>query len=167
MKNNGMIIVLGSPNSDEGKLFCVAKERCDRAYQLWHIHPEYKILLTGGFGDHFNTTPKPHAAYLKKYLLNLGIPENVFIEFAESRNTIEDASFSKLLLIKYGVKDALIITSDYHSERAQYIFHDTFVGSGIQYQFSITNTNESICEFDLKPIKRHEKEALIKLKKPC
>lgn len=166
MNNHGMIVVLGSPNSEKGELYSIAKERCDRAYELWKSLPHYKILMTGGFGAHFNKTAEPHAAYLKNHLVSLGIPESCFVEFAESQNTIEDASLSKPILLKYQVREAIIITSDYHFDRANYIFDRYFSDTEIHFQFSITNTNESVCEFDLEPIIRHEKEALAKLKNP-
>jgi uncharacterized SAM-binding protein YcdF (DUF218 family) len=75
-------------------------------------HDGWKLLPTGGYGAHFNTTHQPHAAYLKGYLTAHGIPEEDIVEFAESSNTIEDATLSKPIVLGYGVKHMLVITSD-------------------------------------------------------
>lgn len=79
-----LIVVLGSPNTDDGRLFGVAKERCARAAVLWQEEPECGLLLTGGFGDHFNRTDVPHAEYLRRHLVELGVPKGRFLEFALS-----------------------------------------------------------------------------------
>ena len=46
----GLILVLGSPNSDKGELFSIAKERCNLALTELAKRPGWKLLLTGGFG---------------------------------------------------------------------------------------------------------------------
>ena len=160
----GLIIVLGSPNSDQGELYSIAKERCEAALTEYTQHPSYKILLTGGYGSHFNTSDQPHAVYLKKYLTSRGIPEDRFIEFAESANTFEDASLSKAIVLKYGVDNILVITSDFHRDRAKYIFEKEFAGTGVIIRFSVSQTDETTCQLDLKALKDHEQRALAKLK---
>ena len=158
----GIIVLLGSPNTDRGELHSIAKARCERALWEYRQHPGYKILPTSGFGAHFNRTDKPHAFYLKQYLVARGIPESDILEFAESRNTIEDATLSYPIAIKYGVRDVVIVTSDYHADRAQFLFQQTY--KGISLTFSLCLTAEKGCELDLKALKAHEKEALARLK---
>lgn len=160
----GLIIVLGSPNSDTGELYSIAKERCELALQEYAQRPGWKLLLTGGYGAHFNTTDHPHAAYLKRYLLKRGLPEHAIVEFAKSTNTLEDASLSKPIVLKYGVPEILVITSDYHIDRARYIFERDFADTAIRLEFSVSQTNPENCEMDLESQKRHERESLAQLK---
>ncbi len=122
LRVSGLIVVLGSPNAEDGELYSVARERCQLALDEYASRAGWKILLTGGYGDHFNTTHQPHAAYLKCYLTARGIPEDDIVEFAESSNTIQDASLSKPIVYRYGAKHILVITSDYHQDRARYVF---------------------------------------------
>lgn len=159
-----MIVVLGSPNSRAGELYRVAKARCELALAEYAKRPGWKILLTGGYGPHFNTTERPHAAYLKDYLVKRGVPEQAIAEFAESVNTLQDASLSKLIVLKYNVPEILVITSDYHLDRARYVFGREFTDTGVQIEFLASETDEETCEFDLKSQKRHEQEALVRLK---
>jgi len=161
---SGLIVVLGSPNAEDGRLYSVAKERCQLALNEYASRPGWKILLTGGYGAHFNTTHQPHAAYLKRYLTARGIPRNDIVEFAESSNTIEDASLSKPIVHRYAVRHILVITSDYHQDRARYVFEKEFANTEVRIEFSIAQTDETVCELDLEALKRHEREALERLK---
>jgi hypothetical protein len=49
----GVIVVLGSPNDDEGKLSGIAMERCFQAVAEFEKHPGYAVMPTGGWGAHF------------------------------------------------------------------------------------------------------------------
>jgi uncharacterized SAM-binding protein YcdF (DUF218 family) len=161
----GLIVVLGSPNTDQGELYSIAIERCDTALSEYARHPDYKLLLTGGYGAHFNTTHQPHAAYLKRYLMAHGIREDRFIEYAESSNTLEDASLSKPIALKYGARRLVVVTSDYHLDRARYIFEREFADTEINFLFSACRTDEAACQLDLGALKKHEREALARLKR--
>jgi uncharacterized SAM-binding protein YcdF (DUF218 family) len=160
----GLIIILGSPNSEVGELSSVAKERCERALAEYAKRPGCRLLLTGGYGAHFNTTAEPHAAYLKRYLVSRGIPTQEILELVESTNTLEDALISKPIVLKYRVPEIVIITSDYHVDRARYVFQREFAGTGIRISFSASQTDEKACEFDLAAQKKHEQQALAKLR---
>ena len=65
----GIIILLGSPNDEEGQLSSIGIERANCSIEEYRNHPDYKILPTGGFGEHFNKTDMPHASYAKHYLI--------------------------------------------------------------------------------------------------
>lgn len=160
----GLIVVLGSPNSEEGKLYSVARERCRLALAEYAKRPGWKILLTGGYGAHFNTTDRPHAAYLRDHLMEQGIPDQAIVEFAESLNTLQDASLAKPIVLRYGVSEIVVITSDYHVDRARYVFEREFADTEIGIEFAVSRTEEAVCEFDLQSQKEHEREALAKLK---
>ena len=160
----GIIIILGSPNSKEGELYHMARQRCEKGIQEHLNHPGWKIVLTGGFGEHFNTTKQAHNVYLKKYLLERGIAHDVILDSVLSSNTLEDASLSKPIIVKHKVKDILVVTSDFHYDRARYIFETEYSDTDINIRFSLADTDESTCEFDLKSQKAHEKRSLKRLK---
>lgn len=159
----GMIVVLGSPNSGDGELTSVGKERCALALAEYARGPGWKLLLTGGYGAHFNTTDQPHAAYVKAYLVKRGVPNQAIVEFAKSANTLEDASLAKPIVLKYGAPEIVVVTSDYHLDRARIIFEKEFAGTGVRIQFLASQTDEEAYPFDLEAQKKHEQEAVAKL----
>ncbi len=161
----GIIIILGSPNSKEGELFSVAKERCEKGLQEYLNHPTWEIVLTGGFGEHFNVSEKPHAYYLNRYLIEQGVAPGVIVDSVLSTNTLEDASLTKPIIVKYNVGDILVVTSDFHYDRARYIFEREYSDTNIRICFSLSKTDESSCGFDLKSQIAHEKNSLRELKR--
>lgn len=157
----GIVVILGSPNDDKGNLSDIAIGRNEKGIEEYRNHEGYKILVTGGFGNHFNTTDKPHAFYAKQFLLKNGIPDNDILEFAESGYTIEDATFSKPIVDKYGVKNLVIVTSDFHIDRVKFIFEKVFKGYNLM--FSGAKTNFSQEEYD--KLLEHEKKEIERMKR--
>jgi len=156
----GLIIILGNTNSKKGKLSSIAKERLDLGYKTFLKKKTYKILLTGGFGDHFNKAKSPHAHYAKQYLIKKGLPRSCFVKFAMSSNTVEDALFSEELIERYEPDKLIVITSDFHKARVKFIFN-YFIDKKITFLTSKTNTSEN----KLRKLKTHEKHALKILRK--
>jgi uncharacterized SAM-binding protein YcdF (DUF218 family) len=160
----GIIVVLGSPNSDAGELSTIAKERCELALAEYTKRPGWKFLLTGGYGAHFNTTDQPHAAYVKRHLVSRGVPAQDILDLLESTNTLQDASLAKPIVMKYGVPEIVVVTSDYHAARARYVFEREFADTGVRTSFLASQTDEAACEFNLDAQKKHEQQSLAKLK---
>ena len=156
----GIIIVLGSPNDEHGGLFSIGIERGEAARQLLAGRPGWKLLLTGGFGAHFNTADKPHAYYLQRWLQGHGVADEVFLPWALSRNTLEDASLARPIVVAAGTTRAVVVTSDYHLDRARFVFEREFASTTVELEFSSTQTDESICRLDLVAMRKHETEAL-------
>ena len=154
------IIVLGSPNDSEGHLSTIAIERCQRALTEYAQNPDAKILPTGGWGEHFNTTNKPHGHYLRQYLTTHGVPEGDILECAESANTIQDAQLARPIVERHGITDLIVVTSDFHIPRAQFLFRREFPNVRLTFSASKTNLREA------EIIKRtqHERQALARLK---
>ncbi len=156
----GIIIVLGARNDENGKLTSIARERSVHAVSEYRQHPDYYILPTGGFGNHFNNTQKAHAHYTKQFLISQGIPESHILEFAKSTNTIEDAKLAKPIVDKYGVKQLIVVTSDFHAQRAKIIFEKEFSGYSLKFSSSTTDLSGK----QLEKVKLHEKQSIILLK---
>lgn len=124
----GLIVILGAPNDDAGQLSLMALGRVALGYQCYRERQAagWRLLLTGGFGEHFNRTPLPHAAYLHQWLLAQGVPADDIVEFALSRHTGEDARLAQPIVERYGVRHLLVVTSDFHLARAAWIFRTVF-----------------------------------------
>ncbi len=62
------------------------------------------------------------ASLMKEHAMYLGVPKKAILLEDKSRNTEEDARFTKEILNKYGYKSCILVTSPYHSKRATKIF---------------------------------------------
>lgn len=158
---NGIIIILGSPNDEQGNLSDIAITRLNRGFLEYRKNKGYKILCTGGFGDHFNIADKPHAVYAMNYLLQKGVRETDFLEIAESKNTVEDAILSKPIVEKYRIKSLIIVSSDFHLKRVKHIFKKAFEGFDLNFFGAKSNFTPQ----RRKLLENHEEEKLNKIKK--
>lgn len=164
MKVSGLVIILGSPNDSEGNLSPMAVGRIETGLRVWKENRlrGFRILLTGGISDHFNPTDKPHAEYTQKALMQLGVPESEFVEFAESRHTVEDARLSLPIVEKYQADKLIIVTSDFHMDRAQFIFKTIFAGWDLE--FVSAPYLKGISDEERDRLVSHETRALASLK---
>ena len=153
-----VIVVLGSPNFPDGTLGPIALDRLQGCLSIFNPQ-KHKILCTGGFGTHFNTSPIAHANYLKDFLIQLGVPSTAFLPLALSSNTVEDAVMSKSILIKTEFKDLVIITSEYHVARVKFIFTEILKDFNLNFN---AVTHHSIDDV-LEPLIQHEKMAMDQL----
>jgi uncharacterized SAM-binding protein YcdF (DUF218 family) len=82
-----------------------------------------KILITGGDGRLLGDS-YPESYWAKDYLLNIGVKAEDILFEDQSRNTHENALFSKQLLDKQGFTNpkVLLITSAFHIPRASACF---------------------------------------------
>jgi len=157
----GIIIILGSPNDEEGNLSDIAIGRLNQGLKEYRRHQGYKILCTGGFGEHFNTTEIPHARYAINYLLRQGLLETDILEIVESQNTVEDALLSKPIIEKYKVTSLIIVSSDFHMLRVRYVFEKIYRG----YHLTFSGTKTDYNEERYKILRNHEEKEMVKLKK--
>lgn len=153
-----VIVVLGSPNFPDGTLGPIALDRLQGCLSIFNPQ-KHKILCTGGFGTHFNTSPIAHANYLKDFLIQKGVPSTAFLPLALSSNTVEDAVMSKSILIKTELKDLVIITSEYHVARVKFIFTEILKDFNLNFN---AVTHHSIDDV-LEPLIQHEKRAMDQL----
>lgn len=131
----GFVIILGSPNDSAGNISEMGQGRVGLGFETYRklAAQGYRLLLTGGYGEHFNTTPQPNAYYAQKLLLDLGVPAEHIVEFAESRNTVDDALKSRPIIDKYGAAHLVVISSDFHIGRVKFIFEQVFPDKRLEF----------------------------------
>lgn len=157
----GLIVVLGGPNSDEGELSSIARERCLLAYDLHRRHPTYGMIPTGGFGAHFNRSAFAHGTYVRAFLIQLGVPPELILDPIISSNTLEDARLLGQFIRSSKPGQVLVVTSDYHLERARFIF-ERVLADAIGWHASRTDASQ--CTVDLAALELHEDRALESLR---
>ena len=83
--------VLGAGNDKDGSLCSDAIQRCGLALEILADNKCAKLILCGGFGEHFNTTTKQHYKYLKVFLEHkLNDLDSRLLGCVDSYNTIAD-----------------------------------------------------------------------------
>ncbi|RBL89777.1 YdcF family protein [Chitinophaga flava] len=156
---NKLLIVLGAPNDHLGNLSQIAKDRLACAHNFYIANDNFKLVCTGGFGQHFNTTDKPHHYYAKKYLMDRNIPADAFLTCPPSSNTIEDFQMTKDLVLEEKPDILVIITSDFHLSRAKVLYNKI-----INYpKVVFIPASSSLPKEQLLPLLEHESRALKKL----
>lgn len=114
-----IVVVLGEAltSNKPGKIL---KQRVEAAIKI----PAEKYIMSGAYC--FTTKkipPKTEAQAMKEYALSLGINKNKIIKEEKSKDTIGNAYFTKQIIKN---NTFLVITSDFHKERVEYIFEKVF-----------------------------------------
>jgi uncharacterized SAM-binding protein YcdF (DUF218 family) len=155
----GLVLILGEANDDGGNLSEISISRLEKGIEACKSNPGYKILCTGGFGEHFNRTDLPQAAYAVRYLQEHGIPLEDIVEIAESRDTKEDATKARKIVDNYKITNLIVVSSDYHMGRVRRIFEHVFAGYKIQFLESKT----AVPKKERDKLIAHEKSAMKRL----
>ena len=158
-------MILGAPNDKNGNLSIIAKTRLKQGAKELALNPDFKILLTGGFGKHFNETNRPHWHYAKDFLIGeLSInPDSFLPEAIESTNTIEDIEKAKPVFQKYNFIKIILVTSEFHLKRVQYLAKKVLDMKEETLFYSYVPDKE-LDENLLKELYQHEKRAIDYLK---
>lgn len=92
-----------------------------------------KLLLTGGSGS-ISHPEERESDILKNYLVKTGIPDSCIITENDSRNTRENALFTKRVMDSLHVKgDVLFVTSAFHMRRAIGCFEKVGITNIVPY----------------------------------
>ncbi len=118
-----IIVVLGGTNARNGRLSPMSVRRLRVALGIFRARPHgAAFLLTGGFGDHFNVTARPHWTYAQRWLRRHGVPADRFLPAAPSRHTPDDALLGARRLRRHPDAGLVLVTSDFHAPRARFLF---------------------------------------------
>jgi len=119
--------------TEKGELSVIAKSRLDQCLEICRVSGDFLVLLTGGFGGHFNKTDRMYALYAYEYLVSLGLNPSNVSALVPSTDTVEDATMSIRIIDHLNPKKITVITSDFHLERVRYIFERVFNNRPIEY----------------------------------
>ncbi|MBQ6382703.1 MAG: YdcF family protein [Clostridia bacterium] len=109
------IIVLGAQVKEDGSPSVQLQWRLNAAAEAWRKHG-VPIVVCGAQGA---DEPEPEAAVMKRVLEETGIPGEMILADAESRNTRENLENARQMLQDMLENPAvLIVSSDYHVPRA-------------------------------------------------
>jgi uncharacterized SAM-binding protein YcdF (DUF218 family) len=118
-------IVLGGVGDIDLRLekinFGYSSDRLFQALPLFYKKRFTKLIFTGGSGS-IEFPDKKEGIYVGKYLRSINFPDSALIIESESRNTFENAIFTKKICDSLQLKNCLLITSAFHMKRALAIF---------------------------------------------
>ena len=90
-----------------------------------------KLLITGGSASILPPYIK-EGIYVRRFWLDMGVPDSAIIVESESRNTAENAKFTREILEKKGkFQKLLLITSALHMPRSKMIFEKAGIKADI------------------------------------
>lgn len=89
--------------------------------QLYHAGRAPLIVLSGGDSG-WSDSDEPEAKAAARFLQDLGVPESAIVLEGRSRNTEENAAFSKQALDERHAQSILLVTSALHMPRALALF---------------------------------------------
>jgi uncharacterized SAM-binding protein YcdF (DUF218 family) len=112
--------------------FQYSADRLFQTLELYHKGRVKKILFTGGSGS-IRYPEHKEAIYVKKYLSSIKIPDSSVIIESNSKNTYENAVFSKKIIDSLKLKSVLLVTSAYHMQRSMQVFKKAGYGNITPY----------------------------------
>ena len=135
------IIVLSNLMDNESNLNLESENRANLAFKIWNKQNCIPKIITMGWA-YRNDTNVPISKVMANYLVNkLKVPKEQILSDVLSRDTVGDAFFSRYNFEKIFLnKKIIIITSDYHENRAHSIFKFIY-GENYKIHFSVIETD--------------------------
>ncbi|AHM63439.1 hypothetical protein D770_25980 [Flammeovirgaceae bacterium 311] len=142
------IVLSGVTGSDKGPHdrihFHKGADRVMHAIQLYKIGKVRNLLLSGGSGS-LEADSVTEAERMRRVMLLSGVPDSVILLEGKSRNTYENAVYSKQMLDSlYQNRHYLLVTSAFHMRRARACFNR----AGVQTDAFTTDFYSSDTPYD-------------------
>ncbi len=118
-----VIVVLGGGSYNTGILTEDSLKRVLAGFVL-HKRLNLPIILSGGSA----ITNLPESEAMKSLLTELGIDKKMIFTDVQSRDTLENAFFTKKICEKYRYKTVILVTSAYHMPRSYMTFKQAGLG---------------------------------------
>ena len=160
------IVVLGGGIDLQGHLPDFVKQRLNKAIELFKKSASWrtKIIVSGkySFLYHEQKPPLTESDAMADYLIKKGVDQSKILREKKSKDSIGNAYYLKInFFLPQKVRSAIIITSHFHLERVQYIFHKIF---GPSYRFQFVGIQEKLSTSEEKRVLAHQRELLEKTK---
>jgi uncharacterized SAM-binding protein YcdF (DUF218 family) len=131
------LVVLGRGADPDGSLPQLAKQRVERAAELfaWEVAP--RIIFSGRCSLMTEGIPVcTEGAAMAEYAASLGLPRDALLVEEESRDTIGNAYFVLRRFLEPNDWNSIrVVTSDFHIQRTAWVFQKV-LGLGYDVSFS-------------------------------
>ena len=112
--DSDVIIVLGAQVKEDGTPSVALERRLTAAHESY-LADRQLIIVCGAQGGN---EPRPEGDVMRDWLLERGVPDEDVVAETDSFNTRENLTYAKAIMESRGLKNALVVTSDYHVARA-------------------------------------------------
>jgi len=131
------LVVLGRGVDADGALPRLAKQRVERAAELFAWETAPRIIFTGRCSLMTESIPAvTEARAMADYARSLGLPDDVLLVEEESRDTIGNAYFVMRHFLEPNDWTSIrVVTSDFHIQRTAWVFQKV-LGIGYDVSFS-------------------------------
>ncbi|WP_017756474.1 YdcF family protein [Calidifontibacillus oryziterrae] len=123
-KKSDVIIVLGGE---------ITGERTKKAVELYNQGHGDKLIFSDGTDLSWRTKAVDEMVALA---LDLNVPKEDIVKETDSRSTYENAFYSKAMMIENNWTSAVVVTTEWHTKRSQFIFDNVFKGSGVRLTYA-------------------------------
>ncbi len=141
LKKFDVIIVLGSPATDDCKPGSIMKDRVEKGIELFKLGFAKKILFTGSSVQNNCTEAEVMAAYA----ISKGISKTNILKETRAENTFQNAFYSTAQMKKHNFASAAIVTSEPHIKRSCAVFSKF----DIDYSMFPSNNPKNISKLQL------------------
>ena len=117
-KENNAIVTLGYALNPDGTMNEILIKRLEKTLEIAKELPNALIIVTGGVPQNNQTEGK----LMSDWLVKNGIRAEQIFQDNYARTTVENALYSRYVLAKHKIKNAIIISSGSHVRRADAIF---------------------------------------------
>ena len=119
----GIIVLGGAIGVARGDVVLTsAGARMTKAVELARLHPDARIVFTGGAANLISPVTKTESDGASVLFEGLGVPRERIVLEDKSRNTRENAMFTKLLVDPKPGERWLLVTSAWHMPRSMGVF---------------------------------------------
>lgn len=145
------VIILGGGLTNKGALSKESVKRAINGIKLFKaINAKYLILSGNGSWQHRLPLSRTEAGLMADLAVKKGVSKKTILKDTKSLDTIGNIYFTKTLIDEYKLgKSFLIVTSNYHLKRAQWLFTKIF-GSKYSLIFKGINPRLTPKQFQFK-----------------
>ena len=117
-KGSNAIVTLGYALNPDGSMHDILIKRLEKTLEIAKELPDALIVVTGGVPQNNKTEGKLMAEWLVQH----GVNAKRIYQDNYARSTVENALYSRYVLAKHRIKNAVLISSGSHIRRADAIF---------------------------------------------
>lgn len=117
-KGSNAIVTLGYALNPDGSMHDILIKRLEKTLEIAKELPDSLIIVTGGVPQNNKT----EGNLMAQWLIEHGVDAKRIYAENYARSTVENALFSRYVLAKHRIKNAVLISSGSHIRRADAIF---------------------------------------------
>ncbi len=118
------IVVLGGATRGDTHMSSLGdlNQQADRLLHAARLYRAGKAPLVFVSGGSVDPGARPEAQLMRDVLVAMGVPDEAILLESASRNTHENARYSRIVLDKRNIERILLVTSAFHMRRAEALF---------------------------------------------